>query len=159
MAKKQPHQLLVHVDQHPTGDIEIQYDYPFSEPHHLREQVLRLPAAQVSEQLRNDFSAVRDFLRSRIEIKPVRVPHGELLPTLQDAILTVVTRDKRRNLPFARLFCVEAVPALDSRAERKSTAEGNEFPSDLREAWTRIKQKINGTAWDDFQKKVGIASK
>jgi hypothetical protein len=123
-----PHQLLVHLDEHANGDIEIRYDYPFSGAHPLPEQVIRLPAHTVPEQLHADLAAMRTFLRERLEVDSVRIPHSVVTPTLQDAILTVVTRDQRRTLPLARLFCYEVADQLSSRVERESRMGGQISP-------------------------------
>ena len=63
---------------------------------------------------------MRSFLRERLKVESVRIPHGVVTPTLQDGVLTVVTRDQRRNLPIARLYCYELVDPLSSRIERES---------------------------------------
>jgi hypothetical protein len=149
-----PHQLLVHVDEHANGDIDIRYCYPFSEPHPLPEQVVRLPSNAVPERLRSDLSMLRTLLRDRIRSEPVRIPHGEITPVIQDGILTVVTRDQRRDLPVARLYLYEVAEALASRRERQSRMEGKEFTDDQRRIWKQIAQAANGIAWSDFQSKI-----
>jgi hypothetical protein len=149
-----PHQLLVHVDEHPNGEVEVRYDYPFSEPHPPPEQVIRLPADTVPEQLRADLSAFRALLRGRLELQPVRIPHGQVTPTFRDGILTVVTRDQRRVLPIARLYVDEIAEQLGSRRERQSRMEGTDFAADQRDIWTIIAQTVNGLAWKDFQARL-----
>ena len=149
-----PHQLLVHLDEHPNGEVEIRYDYPFSEPHPLPEQVITLPADRVPEQLREDFSSLRLLLRSCLEPQPVRIPHGQVTLVFREGILTVVTRDQRRKLPIARLYVHEIAEQLGSRRERESRMEGTDFAADERAIWKRVAQVANGLAWKDFQEKL-----
>jgi hypothetical protein len=152
-----PHQLLVHLDQHPNGDVEIHYSYPFSGDHPLPEQIIRFASGGSPGHVTTDLNEIRASLRSYIQLKPIRVPHGQVTPRLQDAILTVVTRDERRRLPIARLYCREIVPEFRSPVEREGKMEADQFPDNLRDAWTRIRQWANGVAWKDFEQKIGRA--
>ena len=146
-----PHQLRVHADQHPNGDLEVRYDYPFSAQHRLPERVMRIPATQVPQELQADLNIVRDFLRERIVVQDVRIPHGKVRPKLQDGILTVVTRDEQRALPVVRLYCNETAAGLDSRVEREGRMEANDFSREQLVVWQQIRQVINGLAWEDFK--------
>ena len=148
-----PHQLITHLDEFPNGDLEIRYNYPFGE-HAMPEQVISVPAHMQSRQLREDLNTIRTLLRERIKVKPIRIPHEEVVPALEDAILTIVTRDERRSLPIARLYCNEVVEQLGTKIERESRLEGDEFTHEQRAVWTRIKQDINGRAWQAFQAKL-----
>jgi hypothetical protein len=152
-----PHQLLVHLDQHPNGDVEIHYNYPFSGDHPLAEQIIRFASGGSPEHVTTDLNEIRASLRSSVELKPVRVPQGEVTPRLQDTILTVVTRDERRRLPIARLYVLEIASELRSAVERESRMDADQFPDNLRDAWTRIRQWANGVAWKDFEQKIGRA--
>src|SRR5579864_8757890 len=87
-----PHQLITHRDWHPDGLLEIRYDYPFSEPHALREKVIRISAAEIAPERRADLEHLRSALLRRLEVAPIRVPHEEIRPTVNPGILTVVTR-------------------------------------------------------------------
>lgn len=157
MAKKQgyvPHQLIIHVDWHPDGTLEIRYDYPFSAPHTLREQVIRLAPEEVPPQCRSDLTEIRNSLRARLDVRPIRIPHGEVTPTVRDEILTVVIQDQRRKLPIARLYCDERAEQLGSHVERELRMEASDFTPTQRVVWKRIQEKIKGRAWKDFQKKL-----
>jgi hypothetical protein len=149
-----PHQLIIHLDYHPDGILEIKYDYPFSAPHTLSEKVIRLVPEEVPQQLRADLTELRNWLRARLDVRPVRIPHGEILPATRDGILTVVIQDQRRSLPIARLYCYEEIKQLGSQVERELRMEAPDFTPEQRAAWKRAQQEIKGRAWMDFQKKV-----
>lgn len=91
---------------------------------------------------------------TRHVIHPVRIPHSEVIPTIRDGILTVVTRDQRRQLPIARLYCYEEAAQLGSRVERELRMEAADFTTEQLAMWQRLRQVINGFAWDDFQKRL-----
>ena len=157
MPKKQgyvPHQLITHFDEHSDGTLEIRYDYPFSTPHHLREQVIRLAPDEVPPRLRTDLKELRGWLRARLDVRAVRIPHGEITPTVRDGILTVVIQDERRKLPIARLYCYETTEQLGSQVERELRMEASDFTPAQRAVWKRIQQEIKGRAWKDFQAKL-----
>jgi hypothetical protein len=157
MAKKQgyvPHQLIIHIDYHPDGTLEIKYDYPFSTPHTLGEQVIRLMPEEVPQQLRVDLTELRNWLRARLDVRTVRIPHGKILPATRDGILTVVIQDERRKLPVARLFCYELAAQLGSQVERELRMEASDFTSAQRAVWKRVHQDITGRAWKNFQEKL-----
>ena len=81
---------------------------------------MQIPATQVPQELQADLNIVRDFLRERIVVQDVRIPHGKVRPKLQDGILTVVTRDEQRALPVVRLYCNETAAGLDSVSSVKA---------------------------------------
>jgi len=149
-----PHQLIIHIDEHPDGSLEIRYDYPFSAPHALPEQVIRLAPEQVPLQLRADLIQLRNSLRARLDVRPVRIPHGEIIPAIQEGILTVVIQDQRRKLPIARLYCYELAERLGSKVERELRMETSDFTPAQRALWKRVQQEIKARAWKDFQEKL-----
>ena len=149
-----PHQLIIHIDYHPDGTLEIRYDYPFSAPHTLGEQVIRLVLEEVPQQLRADLTEFRNWLRARLDVRPVRIPHGEILPGTREGILTVVIQDQRRSLPIARLYCYEEIKQLGSQVERELRMEAPDFTPAQRGIWKRVQQEIKGMAWKNFQEKL-----
>ena len=157
MTNKQryvPHQLIIHLDYHPDGILEIKYDYPFSAPHTLSEKVIRLVPEEVPQQLRADLTELRNWLRARLDVRPVRIPHGEILPATRDGILTVVIQDQRRTLPIARLYCYETTKQLGSNVERELRMESSDFTPAQRAIWKRVQQEIKSRAWNNFQEKL-----
>src|SRR5580692_8210924 len=96
-AGRVPHQLLTHVDYDPQGNLGIRYDYPFSQPHALAEQVIRLATSEITDLLAADLGQLRDWLRACLNVRPIRVPHGEVMPTIRDGTMTLVIRDQRRE--------------------------------------------------------------
>jgi hypothetical protein len=149
-----PHQLMIHLDYHPNGALEIRYSYPFSAPHALSEQVIRLAPGEVPEPLRKELTEIVDWLHARLNVRPVRFPHGELLPGTRDGILTVVVQDQRRSLPVARLYCYEEIRELGSQVERELRMEATDFSSKQLAVWKSVREKIKGMAWAHFQKKM-----
>lgn len=157
MTKKQgyvPHQLIIHIDEHPDGSLEIRYDYPFSTPHTLPEQVIRLAPDQVPEPLHADLAELRNALRGRLDVRPVRIPHGAIAPTICDGILTVVIQDQRRELPVARLHLYEKAEQFETIVERELRMKSTDFTPPQRAVWKRIQQVIKARAWQDFQEKL-----
>jgi|SRR5208283_99353 len=149
-----PHQLMIHLDYHPNGALEIRYSYPLSTPHALSEQVIRLAPGEVPEQLRKELTEIVAWLHARLDVRPVRIPHGEVLPGTRDGILTVVVQDQRRSLPVARLYCYEEIRELGSQFERELRMEATDFSSKQLAVWKSVRQKIKGMAWAHFQKKM-----
>jgi hypothetical protein len=143
-----------HIDEHLDGNLEIRYDYPFSVPHALPEQVIRLVPEEVPQQLRADLTELRNWLRARLDVRPVRIPHGEILPATRDGILTVVIQDQRRALPIVRLYCYETTQQLGSQVERELRMEASDFTPAQRAVWKRVQQEIKGMAWKNFQEKL-----
>jgi hypothetical protein len=149
-----PHQLIIHIDYHPDRILEIRYDYPFSAPHTLGEQIIRLVPEEVPQQLWADLAELRDWLRARLDVRPVRIPHNEITPTIRDGILTVVIQDQRRALPIARLYCYETTEQLGSNVERELRMESSDFTPAQRAVWKRIQQEIKSRAWNNYQEKL-----
>jgi hypothetical protein len=149
-----PHQLMIHLDYHPNGALEIRYSYPFSTPHALSEQVIQLASGEVSEQLRKELTEIIDWLHARLDVRPVRIPYGEILPGVRDGILTVVVQDQRRSLPVARLYCYEEIKELGSQVEQELRMEATDFTSKQLAVWKWVREKIKGMAWVHFQKKM-----
>jgi hypothetical protein len=152
--EREPHQLIIHIDYHSDGALEIRYDYPFSAPHILGEQVICLAPKEIPTQIRVDLMELRTCLRARLDVRPVRIPHGEITPTIEDGILTVVIQDQRRVLPIARLYCYETMEQLGSKIERELRMEVSDFTPSQRAVWKRIQQNIKGRAWAHFQEKL-----
>jgi hypothetical protein len=148
-----PHQLIVHLDWHPNGILEIRYNYPFSWPHTLREQLIRFSPDEVPSHVSADLGHLRSALRARLNVASIRVPHDTIVPTVQEGILTVVTRDQRRDLPVMRLYCYEVAEKLETRVERELRKEASDCSPDHRATWERVRQWTNGKAWADFQNK------
>jgi hypothetical protein len=153
-AGRVPHQLLTHVDYDPQGNLEIRYDYPFSQPHALAEQVIRLAPSEITDVLSADLGQLRDWLRARLNVRPIRVPHGEVMPTIRDGTMTLVIRDQRRELPIARLYVYEEARELGSSVERELRMEAPDFTAAQRESWDRVRKFVNGKVWSDFQTRM-----
>jgi hypothetical protein len=126
-----PHQLMIHLDYHPNGALDIRYSYPFSTPHALSEQVIRLAPGEVPEQLRKELTEIVDWLHARLNVRPVRIPH----------------------LPVARLYCYEEIRELGSQVERELRMEATDFSSKQLAVWKSVREKIKGMAWAHFQKR------
>src|SRR5208337_1944945 len=121
--------------------------YRSSTPHALSEQVIQLASGEVSEQLRKELTEIIDWLHARLDVRPVRIPHGEILPGVRDGILTVVVQDQRRSLPVARLYCYEEIKELGSQVEQELRMEATDFTSKQLAVWKWVREKIKGMAW------------
>jgi len=120
----------------------------------LSEQVIRLAPGEVPEQLRKKLTEIVDWLHARLDVRPVRIPYGEILPGVRDGILTVVVQDQRRSLPVARLYCYEEIKELGSQVEQELRMEATDFTSKQLAVWKWVREKIKGMAWVHFQKKM-----
>ena len=129
------HQLNIHLDDFgphlPTRRVEVRYSYPHAGRHSLREQVLVLESSNISPRLRTDLDMLYGALTARIPSpESVRLPHAELTPIIEPAILTFVVLDQFRaaELPIARLYFYESIPALRSRFEDQVRVTREEWP-------------------------------
>jgi hypothetical protein len=154
---KIPHQLLTHLDSHPDGNLEVRYDYLFSHPHSLPEQIIRVPLGDVSGEILESLEDLRTALSKRRQVVPIRLPHQQILPKVQEGILTVVTRDQRRSLPVTRLYYYEIVEGF-SKVEKEVRMESLDFAADELAAWNRLRQWVNAKAWDDYKIKTKLGA-
>jgi hypothetical protein len=148
-----PHQLITHLDWHPDGTLEVRYSYPFSQPHEIRAQAILVSSGNVPPDIRESLEYLRAALSTRHAVVPVRLPHQEILPKVQNGILTIVTRDQRRRLPISRLYCYETIDGI-SKVEREIRMQSSDFTADDRAVWDRLRQWINGKAWEDYKVKT-----
>jgi hypothetical protein len=155
--KRLKHQLNIHLDWHPDGLLEVRYDYPYSGTHPVPEQVIRVEANKVAAQLRSDLKSLRSDLRARLEVSPIRVPHGEITPTIREGILTVVIQDQKRSLPVARLYCSEQLEQFGRKIEREARMEGPEFTPEQQAVFRRVQRIVKGIAWKDYEERLGPA--
>jgi len=93
------------------------------------------------------------MLVAKIDLKPIRIPHDEVVPTVAPNILTVVTRDHRRALPVIRLTYIETIEKLRARMEREVRMERTDFSLNDVEVWQRLRQWANAKAWAHFQRR------
>jgi hypothetical protein len=126
-----------------------------SAPHELREQVVAVESDDIPTAVRRSLEIVRTALRGRHTAVLVRLPHQEILPVVQHGILTVVTRDRRRLLPLARLFLHEAIEGI-SKVEIETRMESTDFGNVDPEAWQKIRQWCNARAWDAYKLKTKL---
>jgi hypothetical protein len=152
---KAPHQLITHLDCDPNGDVEIKYSYPFG-PHPLREQVIRASGSEIPSEVRDCIERIHAALVRRRKILPVRLPHQEIVPTVQDGILTIVIRDQRREIPIARLYYNEIIESY-SKTEKEVRMERQDFVGEDLKAWDRIRKWVNSKAWNDYKNKTKLS--
>lgn len=152
------HQLLIHVDYSPApGGLEIRYSYPFSTPHELREQVIRVPRHEIPVAVKAELDALVEALSTRIPTStPARLPHAEITPSIRRAITTIVIQDQRPNrTPLARLYYLEEIKEIGSRIERQVRMEPRDFSPSERASWSRLRAAIKRIAWEDYKRLVG----
>ena len=120
------HQLIIHLDYgtqcFELGGLKVRYGYHYSGEHQLREQLVRIAAAELAVELKADLDAVYEILQTRIpQPSPVRLPHAEILPIIRPGGLTFVVLDQAREklLPIARLYYYEIIVPIRSHIERR----------------------------------------
>lgn len=132
------HQLIIHLDYSPdvlSPPSEIRYSYPLSGPHELKEQVVHVSAAEISNQVKESLDDLREALLGRIEAKSVRLPHAEITAHVRPTIMTVVIQDQRRDdIPCVRMYYLEEIEEIGSRVEKQVRMEPRDFNPFEREA-------------------------
>ena len=79
-----------------------------------------LSDTEITDDFRRQLDFIYRALEGRIPVPAsVRLPHAEVMPTVQAGILTFVAVDQSRSdeIPLARLYFNEDVAALRSRVE------------------------------------------
>jgi len=154
--KKIPHQLTTSLDWFcSNGSARIAYDYPHSDPP-LPQQSILVKESDIPSVVERSLEHLRAALRERRKVTPIRLPHQEKLPTLQDNILTVVTQDQTRpEVPLTRLTYYETFEGLP-RVEKQIRMEKPDFDDnqDLHPACKKVRQWVNGRAWEDYKIKT-----
>ena len=156
------HQLNIHLDYGPhcfeAWGLEIRYGYSFSGEHQLREQVIRTQASNLAPELKADLNTIYNALRVRIpEPEMVRLPHAEVLPSIQPAGLTFVILDQSRaaQWPIARLYYYEEAKPLGSRIEKRVYLEKRDWTTTELVVCDRIRESIRKIAWQDYERLMG----
>jgi hypothetical protein len=136
-----------------TGDIEIRFGYHFSGEHHVREQVLRIPPAALSQKERELLLGVIQVLVGRIpEPKSVRLPHATVIPRIRVGGFTFVAQDQRQAtiLPVGRLYYQEIIPELASQVEKQIRLERADWPDSSRHMTGRLRAWVRSRAWQSY---------
>jgi hypothetical protein len=156
------HQLNIHLDYGPNcfeaWGLEIRYGYHYSGEHQLREQVVRIQAADLKPELKANLNAIYDALRCRIpEPDIVRLPHAVVRPSIRPAGMTFVVLDQTRadRLSIARLYYYEEVAPLGSRIERRVYLEQPDWSCEEREICNHIRDVVKKMAWQDYERLMG----
>jgi len=161
LAFRLKHQLSIHLDYGPVlENLELRYSYPFSAPHELPEQSIRMGLDRLDGRVRQNLDFLIDSLTGRTKSPdPVHLPHTQLTPVLRPTILTVVIQDQTRQdqLPIMRLYLFESVDEVGSRIERETRVEGPSASAAERDAWQKLRQWVKGRVWDDYLQRLGSA--
>jgi hypothetical protein len=147
-----PHQLIIRLDQHANGSVEIRWDYPFSTPPIPEQHIPMGESASVS-QLSRDVEKMRKFMIGKLPpAESVRVPHGYIKPERRFDVLTIVIQDKWRDLPVVRLYYTEIYPGGATVDDKEVRIDGrgntSRVESDL---WDSIHKTVCGIVWKDYQ--------
>jgi len=148
-----PHHLIIHLDYHPDGTLEIRWDYPFTSLP-IPEQLITLASDKIGRALTGHLLQMRKIMTDRLPpVERLRVPHGHVEPTRRFDILTVVIQDGRRDLPVVRLYYTDILPG-GSSTEGQVRIDGRAQTSNTELAvWGSLHQAICRIAWDDYQAK------
>jgi hypothetical protein len=150
-----PHNLLVHLD-FADHILEVRYSYPFSQPHRLDEQLIRIPADDIPDAVRQELEFLRQQLLERLPPPvPARLPSIELMPEYVPGFLTVVIQDATRDLPVARLYVHERVPQLNSQREIELRLDPGQWSEEQMSSWRRLEQHVGGIVWSDYLSRFG----
>lgn len=150
------HQLFIHVDYSPDG-LEIRYGYPYSHPHELKEQLIRMPRNKIPPKVRSELESIVRALACRIP-KPamVRLPHAQIAPTVRHGIATIVVQDQQPGrTPLARLYYYEEVKDIGSMIEKEVRIEPGSWSAAERGSWDRLRSAIKAMAWKDYERLAG----
>jgi hypothetical protein len=80
------------------------------------------------------------------------------MPTVRDGVLTVVTKDKSRDLPVGRLYRYESFDQFKNQQEVELRMEAQDFSQALLKVFEQVATKINGLAWRDYREKCQRSS-
>jgi hypothetical protein len=152
------HQLLIHVGlEIGTGDVLVVYSYPFSQPHELREQTIRIAKGEIPEAVEKELGSIVQALVKRIPPPDlVRMPHAEIEPQIRYASATIVIQDKRRrDLLLAVMYYLELIPESSSQVERQVRIERDDFSDDESASWKRLRQTVKAIVWADYKNRFG----
>ncbi len=156
------HQLNIHLDYGPQcfelGGLEVRYGYHYSGEHQLREQLVRIPAAELQPALKSELDVLYETMRQRIpEPASVRLPHAEIRPTIRPGGLTFVVLDQARatKLPIARLYYYEIIEPIRSNIERRVYLEQADWTEEELETCKGIRDKVRNIAWEDYSRLIG----
>ena len=126
--------------------------------HQLREQLTRIPAAELHPALKHELDLLYEAMRQRIpEPVSVRLPHAEIQPTIRPGGLTFVVLDQTRatKLPIARLYYYEIVEQIRSNIERRVYLEQPDWTDEELETCKGIRDKVKKIAWEDYSHLIG----
>lgn len=145
------HQLFIHLDYHPEGQLDVRYDYPLSTPP-IPPQTVTISGNAIPEKLKNDLDFIRECLVGKIPTKLIRTPHAEVKPRIVPTMMTIVIQNQTRSseIPLARLYYQEWVDEITLQNEGQVRMIPDDFVEDKRLAWERIRDKAKGIAWHDY---------
>ncbi len=152
------HQLIVHLDYHPTHkELQIRYSYPFSGEHELREQLIRYEESETPIDLRIWLDRFSHFMVHRIpQLRAVRLPHAEVHPDISYGYLTFVVQDQNRaaKVPSARPYYYEEVKPLGSRVEKAVYIERPDLSPEELSVAMHLRAAVRKIAWQAYSELV-----
>jgi hypothetical protein len=154
-----PHHLIIHLDYHPRGTLEIRWSYPFTDPP-IREHVIAQQQQSIPNALKKGLENIRNTMIARCPaVQRLRVPHGWIEPERRFDILTIIIRDGRRDLPVVRLFYRDVIPG-EASIEGQVRIDGRADASSAElEMWDSVRKIVAGIAWEDYQAKFTPTSR
>jgi hypothetical protein len=153
------HQLSIHIDYSlSSGELEIRYDYPLSELHPLKEQVIRAPRSDIRPEFQSDLEYLAEAIAERIpKPKAVRVPHAKIIPSIRKSIMTIVIQYQQRKdrMPIACMCYLEEIEEIESREDKQVGLEREGFSPQELEVWDHLSKAIRKITWEDYKRLLG----
>jgi hypothetical protein len=146
-------ELLIHLDYGlPFGDVVVRYRGPLGEPDGLAERVIHLLRARIPRDVQYELDELYQAFARRI---PAPAEVGGIV---QPALATILIQDQERppGLALAWLTYVQQVPAAGPRLEQQHLALcATDLTPHERSVLERLRHRIKGIAWTDYQGPVG----
>lgn len=150
-----PHQLTIGLEYQPDGALEVLWRYPYSRIHVIKQQTVRVEGHEIQPEVRRSLDTLAEALTQRIQFDLVRLPHREVSPLVSPGVLAVALQDRSRanELPAARMYYIEEIAEIGSRAVRVVRVEKDDLSPDELAATDILRRRSKAIAWEDYNKR------
>jgi hypothetical protein len=149
-GERVPHQLTIHLDYHPTNDLDLRWSYPYSAPHDIPEQRIRWSAEDLPKEACEALDVLVEGLLARVPGDAVHVPHRDVTPEVERGVATFAIQDQARPEPRARLFFTTQIRGVGRRVGGEAALTEAEMAPAETEQWNALRSWAKGRAWDDY---------
>jgi hypothetical protein len=131
----------------------VQWSYPHSAPHEIRQQTIRFLSADLTTDVLTALESLVGTLRARIRTQEVVLPSRRVRPRIRLGITTIVVQDQTRTaeLPLARMYYIEEIAGTGSSHEGEVRLESGEFSETDRGHWDVLRSWAKKRAWEDYE--------